>query len=288
MIQILFIILIWLIILGGTKFINFLSKFFFLHKYLSFNDKINYFNNDIIIKIINKLNVKIQNYIIYYLLLPILKINYIFISTISSILYKLFEKDFNELDIIKNQNLIDKENNNNNNNNLLDNLSDNSSNNSESDSSYDSSANYNKIKIIKNTPETFQPWSTHRNKKDYDDKKNILDTEPINNINLEFLTLNNAIESLDKNNNNNNKNNNNNNINDYLLEDSNINLNLEVSKEFNKNDEEIIETIRIDEIDFGNVVNNIISTEMKQEKINNIDVIEKKVNSTIRIGKKKI
>ena len=85
MIKIIAILSIWLIIIAGTKFINFSSKYFYMHKNLSFNDKINYFSNNFINKIIMKIDKKVLMIIIHKILLPILKINYIFMSVISAI-----------------------------------------------------------------------------------------------------------------------------------------------------------------------------------------------------------
>jgi hypothetical protein len=68
-------------------------------------------SNNFINKILMKFDKKTLMIIIYKILLPILKINYIFMSVISVILFKYNEEDFNKLDIIKNQIILDNQTN---------------------------------------------------------------------------------------------------------------------------------------------------------------------------------
>jgi hypothetical protein len=326
MIQILFILLIWSIIIGGTKFINYSSKFFFLQKNLSFYDKINYFNIDYVTNFILKLDVRIQKIIIYYLLLPILKINYIFLAVITSTLFKFNQTYFD--DIIKKQDILYA------NSQKLDgdhsdisNVEDvtdtnNYYNNDENDDKNDDNNNYNNnnnnnqnennnifdsIRMIKsgskensssNDLRSFQILNEiHDN---YD--KNIVDQALDDNKTVGLL-LNNELNLFEKNKNIINQNNeifrineadelDENNINNYLINNnisSQNRLPIGVQQSISNEivNDEIIETIRIDEIDFGNIVNNIIINEKKEEKVNSM-ISDKKVNSTIRIGKKKI
>ena len=318
MIQIIFILLIWSIIIGGTKFINYSSKFFFLQKNLSFYDKINYFNINFVTNFILKVDVKIQKFVIYYLLLPILKINYIFLSVITSILFKFNQKYFDKLDIIKKQEILynndnDINNYNNNENNSENNSDNNDDNNYENndDNNYENNNIFDSIRMIKSGSSSSNDNEIPDN---YD--KNIIDQyQALDDNKTVGLLLNNELNLLEKNKNILNKNKeilkvneinegdelDENNINNYLINNNIKNNSLkEYVNIINSSNgmpmvelpneiinDEIVETIRIDEIDFGNIVNNIIINEKKEEKINSI-VSDKKVNSTIRIGKKKI
>ncbi len=78
----------------GTKLVNFYFNFYHIYKYLDSYQKLNYFKkNDIILFLSKSKNFK--NIIIYYLLIPIIKINYLIISLFTSVLYTLCEDDFN-------------------------------------------------------------------------------------------------------------------------------------------------------------------------------------------------
>lgn len=77
----------------GTKIINFYFNFYHIFKYLDSYQKLNYFKNNTVILILNKFS-KIKNIIINFILIPVIKINYLIISIFTSILYSLCEDEF--------------------------------------------------------------------------------------------------------------------------------------------------------------------------------------------------
>lgn len=96
-----------IIMIFGTKFVNYYYKFYHMLKYLDIDQKFNYFKINTIVNLISY-NEKIKNFIIYYVLIPIIKLNYISISLFTSLLNSLCEKDvdnffnkINESEIIK-------------------------------------------------------------------------------------------------------------------------------------------------------------------------------------------
>ena len=96
----LFVISVIFLIILGTKFINYYYNFFYMYKQLDNIEKFKYFSNNVLIKLIGK-NSKIKKFVTIYLLSPLIKINYLIISTLIYLLYALCE---NELDNILLQN----------------------------------------------------------------------------------------------------------------------------------------------------------------------------------------
>lgn len=103
----LIIILIIILIILGTKFVNYYHKFFYIYKQLDNNEKIKYFSNTTLIKLINN-NSKIKSFIIIYLLTPFIKINYLIMSALIYLMYAVCE---NELDNIILNNGLENTNN---------------------------------------------------------------------------------------------------------------------------------------------------------------------------------
>ena len=98
-----FIIFVVFLIILGTNFINYYYNFFYMYKQLDNYEKFKYFNNNILIKLINK-NSKLKTFVTVYILTPLIKINYVLISTLIYLLYALCE---NEMDNILLKNGID-------------------------------------------------------------------------------------------------------------------------------------------------------------------------------------
>ncbi len=73
----------------GTQIVN----FYHIFKYLDSYQKLNYFKNNNLVLTLNKFS-KVKNLIINYILIPMIKINYVIISIFTSILYTLCEDDF--------------------------------------------------------------------------------------------------------------------------------------------------------------------------------------------------
>ena len=92
--MLLYIFFIIIFILLGTKFINFYYNFFHIYKYLDNDQKIMYFKNNFLINYIIK-NQKLKIILSMYILTPLIKINYLIISTLICLLYSLCEKKLN-------------------------------------------------------------------------------------------------------------------------------------------------------------------------------------------------
>jgi len=278
-----------LFLIGCTKIVNMYYNFYHIYKDLDNNERIKYFYNNIIVNLISRHN-KIKKIFIFYILIPLIKINYIFLSFWISLMHSLCELDFDkfmkengfsihecshqELDKILNFNDIN----------------DNIENEVDGD---------NKINILLENIET-------------EDNKNVLDNEIIENtidqnlsillnnqnsvnqneniINTELLNFNNF--SIENENINNEKLENivkNNNV--IFLENNKI-INIEeIIKDVEPTDlsnlikyEENNEVLKMDDIDFGENLNNFINnyTEENKKEIE----INKEV-LIIKTGKKK-
>jgi hypothetical protein len=77
----------------GTKTVNFYYNFYHIFKYLDSYQKLNYFKHNDIINLLLKFT-NLKTICINYFLIPMIKINYVFISLFTSILYTLCEDDF--------------------------------------------------------------------------------------------------------------------------------------------------------------------------------------------------
>ncbi len=77
----------------GTHIVNFYFNFYHIFKYLDSYQKLNYFKNNTTIIMLNKFS-KVKNIIINFVLIPMIKINYLIISIFTSILYTLCEDEF--------------------------------------------------------------------------------------------------------------------------------------------------------------------------------------------------
>ena len=251
-------IFIFLFIILITKFIEYYYKFYHIYKFLDINQKYEYFKNNFIVKSICK-SEKIKNIVIYYFLVPVIKINYVGISLLISLLYSLCEKEFEQYvtkNNMKENNAKDIDNE------LFLNL----------DSTYINDYNSNITNIIKLTNNTEEEVNNiHEDNNTNDNNTND------NNVQEDNINLN-AEENY------------------YFVDNTNeVDLNLEKELEYliDSNRDEVkennlqninqIEFIKIDEIDFGNIINNIAS--------NDVQIVNEKKNtkeiSVIKIGKKK-
>ncbi len=91
----------YLIILTGffvyysTKFINYYYNFYHIYRYLDSSQKLGYFKNISLIYLLNKYE-KVKKILIFYILVPAIKFNYLLISLFVSLLYSLCEDDFKD------------------------------------------------------------------------------------------------------------------------------------------------------------------------------------------------
>lgn len=87
------------IIIFGTKLINYYYNFYHIYNYLDNEQKIGYFKSNYLVNIISKYPL-VKKIIVYYFLIPLIKINYLFISIFITMLYSLcyfeFKKILNE------------------------------------------------------------------------------------------------------------------------------------------------------------------------------------------------
>ena len=81
-------LIILLIILYGTKLINYYYNFYHIYNYLDYEQKLGYFKSNYLINLISKYNV-VKKIIVHYFLIPIIKLNYLFISIFITLLYSL-------------------------------------------------------------------------------------------------------------------------------------------------------------------------------------------------------
>jgi hypothetical protein len=91
--SILILILGILILLGLTKIVNMYYNFYHIYKDLDNDERIRYFYNNIIVKLISKRN-KTKKIFIFYILIPLIKINYLILSFLISLMHSLCELEF--------------------------------------------------------------------------------------------------------------------------------------------------------------------------------------------------
>lgn len=105
------------IIYFGTKFVNYYHNFYHIYSFLDNEQKFSYFKNTFIVNLISK-NKFIKKFTIFYLLIPIVKLNYLFIQLFITLLYSLCHNEFNKVI----QNHIQQEKNNKLKNSVINNL----------------------------------------------------------------------------------------------------------------------------------------------------------------------
>lgn len=81
-------LIILLIILYGTKLVNYYYNFYHIYNYLDYEQKLGYFKSNYLINLISKYTV-VKKIIVHYILIPIIKLNYLFISIFITLLYSL-------------------------------------------------------------------------------------------------------------------------------------------------------------------------------------------------------
>ncbi len=284
-----------LFLIGCTKIVNMYYNFYHIYKDLDNNERIKYFYNNIIVNLISRHN-KIKKIFIFYILIPLIKINYIFLSFEISLMHSLCELDFDkymnengfsihecshqEVDKILNFNdfndHIENEINDDDNktNNLLENK--------------ESQDNNNLLKneSIENTENTIDQnlsiLLNNQNSINQNQNENTINSELLNfnNFSIENENINNEkLENIVKNNN-------------INFSDNNKIINIEeIIKDVEPTDlnnlikyEENNEVLKMDDIDFGENLNNFINnyTEENKKEIE----INKEV-LIIKTGKKK-
>ncbi len=88
--SILILILGILFLAGLTKIVNMYYNFYHIYKDLDNEERIRYFYNNIIVKLISNRN-KTKKIFIYYILIPLIKINYLILSFLISLMHSLCE-----------------------------------------------------------------------------------------------------------------------------------------------------------------------------------------------------
>ena len=83
--------IIFIFIYFATKYVNYYYKFYHIYKYLDIEQKHEYFTNYTLVYLLS-LNTSIKTFVIQYVLIPIIKLNYMGISVIIALLYSLYEK----------------------------------------------------------------------------------------------------------------------------------------------------------------------------------------------------
>jgi hypothetical protein len=77
------------------KMINLYRDFYKVCKNLDTDERINFFNNKYIVSIISKFNI-IKNFFIFFILIPIIKINYFILSIFISLIHSLCEMEYDD------------------------------------------------------------------------------------------------------------------------------------------------------------------------------------------------
>lgn len=261
----LIVILTIILIILGTKFVNYYHKFFYIYNQLDNNEKNKYFCNNTLIKIISK-NSKLKTFTIMYFLTPLIKINYLTISTLIYLMYALCDI---ELDNILSNNGLE-----------------NYKLNRETPI-----VNYLNSPIInspiKNDLEMFLSFvdsndTQHENNNFKNEELENSETKLTKEINLSPVENNQVTQ--------------NENLDDYIIENSTnhfnkVNINIVEPNEITEPIEPI-EIISMEEVDFGDYMTNLINNSDKtpNETINENLVdnkVEKNIPAKIKIGKKK-
>ena len=84
------------IIFFGTKLVNYYYNFYHIYNYLDYEQKLGYFKSTNLINLISKYPI-VKKIIVYYFLIPIIKLNYLFISTFITLLYSLCYFEFKKI-----------------------------------------------------------------------------------------------------------------------------------------------------------------------------------------------
>lgn len=305
-----FSIFIGFFIFAGTFITNYYYNFYHIYRYLDSYQKLNYFHNTNLINCLKK-NTKIKDFIIYYFLVPFIKFNFITTSLFTSILYSLCEKDFKSY--LEKKNIALDCNNTTSKTNFNKEVIQTDEINIEKNDN-ELIINHDYLNIMNNkqykTSKLNEYIELNEEVKLLNDKEinnnlnqsSLLDNSPTNySLNLEQsnqyqmnisneldLLINKKNELMDK------DNDQEENIDSYIVIDDNTKLNsdLKIIKSINElkseknSDDNIIETIRMDEIDFGENLDNIL----KSSNIVNIKSNEKSKEIKIlpiKIGKKK-
>ena len=324
-----------ILIIMGTKFINYYYKFFYMYKQLNNYEKIKYFSNNSLVKIICQ-NLKIKTFFSVYILSPLIKINYLIITTLIYLLCALCDK---QLDDILLQNGFNNLNDSNvyeespiinfTENSELQKLNEKINSSDDSPTSLKTDVDF-FMNTLKNVQDNFSPKNIQENifspkniqenifLFDANEDMKIKDVNKLDKL-IDFQIVTPEINEETKNSNNNQ--NENDNLNDFLIEEIYDKFeNEEIYDKFeneeikdfiikNKEEEkinkineiheihEINETISIEEVDFGDYVNNLINkdSERNENKVsgdydeNNEKI--KKINNMfptkIKIGKKR-
>ena len=248
----LLIILIILVIMLGTKFINYYHNFFYIYKELNNNEKTTFFKNNFLIKMINK-NIKLKTFITINILTPLIKINYLILSLLIYLLYGLCENELDNI-LIKN--------------------------------------NYNDSIFIDT------PTSKTIDKFEDIDRNEYLQNNGFTNIKNQLLISPNSIFSCSQNDNlpigNLEKNSieMNENLTEYLMENIQKKVGSEPILEKQVVSEPIleepIETISMEEIDFGDYMSNFLSDTLNKTENDTEKQTLTQIPIKIKIGKKKI
>ena len=88
--------IILIIIIYGTKLTNYYYNFYHIYNYLDYEQKLGYFKYNYLVNLISKY-VFIKKIIVYYFLIPIIKLNYLFISIFITLLYSLCYSEFKKI-----------------------------------------------------------------------------------------------------------------------------------------------------------------------------------------------
>ena len=81
-------LIVLLIISYGTKLVNYYYNFYHIYSYLDYEQKQGYFKSNYLINLISEYTM-IKKIIVHYILIPIIKLNYLFISIFITLLYSL-------------------------------------------------------------------------------------------------------------------------------------------------------------------------------------------------------
>jgi hypothetical protein len=88
--------IILIIIIYGTKLTNYYYNFYHIYNYLDYEQKLGYFKYNYLVNLISKY-VFIKKIIVYYFLIPIIKLNYLFISIFITLFYSLCYNEFKKI-----------------------------------------------------------------------------------------------------------------------------------------------------------------------------------------------
>jgi hypothetical protein len=89
-------LIILVVILYGTKLVNYYYNFYHIFTYLDYEQKLEYFKSNYLVNLISKYAI-VKKIMVHYILIPVIKLNYLFMSIFITLLYSLCYVEFKKI-----------------------------------------------------------------------------------------------------------------------------------------------------------------------------------------------